>query len=149
MTRQLIAVFALVCVISPGLAQEPVKPVATYQGHVDAAHAVAFSPDGKLLASGSDDKSIKLWEAEGGKEQATLAGHTAAVVSLEFSPDSQALASAASNGKVILWNPAARVALTEWQLTGEVCDIAFTPDGKHLLTANANGTVCVFRIAPK
>ena len=52
------------------------KEQATLKGHTDCVHSVAFSPDGKTLASGSDDKTIKLWDVATGKELATLKGHT-------------------------------------------------------------------------
>src|SRR5207302_1355704 len=67
-------------------AAEPRAPV-TLKGHTSFVFAVAFSPDGKTLASGSDDKTIILWNVATGMEQATLKGHTDKVRSVSFSPD--------------------------------------------------------------
>ena len=61
--------------LSPLSAQEP-KLRETLKGHTGGAYSVAYSPDGKTLASGCGDKTIKLWDVATGKEQATLRGHT-------------------------------------------------------------------------
>ena len=68
--------------------------------------SVAFSPDGKTLASGSEDETIKLWDVATGKEQATLKGHTHAVCSVAFSPDGKTLASGSGDKTIKLWDVA-------------------------------------------
>jgi WD40 repeat protein len=59
--------------VPPLSAQQP-KPRATLKGHKQQVFSVSYSPDGKTLASGSEDKTIKLWDAKTGKERATLKG---------------------------------------------------------------------------
>jgi WD40 repeat protein len=91
-------------------AQEP-KLRNTLQGHTDGGCSVALSPDGKTLASGSIDDTIKLWDVATGKEQATLKGHTFEVNSVAYSPDGKTLASATGGGDrtIKLWDiPAAK-----------------------------------------
>src|SRR5947207_5989506 len=78
----------------------------TLQGHTSSVASVAFSPDGKTLASGSLDTTIKLWDMTTGKERATLKGHTEKVMKVAFSPDGKTLASGCQDGTIKLWDVA-------------------------------------------
>ena len=89
-------------------AQEP-KLRATLQGHTNEVVSVAYSPDGKTLASASYDGTLKLWDVTTGKERATLKGHTGCVESVAFSPDGKLLASAGGStfgkpGELKVWD---------------------------------------------
>ena len=65
--------------------------------------AVAYSPGGRTIASGSADKAIQLWDPTTGRDRCTLVGHTGRVLSLTFSPDGTILASGDSGGTIRLW----------------------------------------------
>jgi WD40 repeat protein len=74
------------------------------QGHPFEVLSVAFSPDGKTLASASQDRTIKLWDVATGNERSTLHGHTESVASVSFSPDGKTLASGSWDSTIKLWD---------------------------------------------
>ncbi|MCJ1251829.1 hypothetical protein MMC30_009067, partial [Trapelia coarctata] len=78
----------------------------TLEGHSDPVCAVAFSPDGKQLASGSSDETIRLWDAATGAMLQTLEGHSDSVGAVAFSPDGKQLASGSSDETIRLWDAA-------------------------------------------
>ena len=80
------------------------KPIATLMGHKKSVTSVAYSPDGKILASGSFDGTIKLWDVNSKQLNVTLPGHTEAIFSVAFSPDGKTLASGSKDGFIRLWN---------------------------------------------
>uniref|UniRef100_UPI0035C9EB7F WD40 repeat domain-containing protein n=1 Tax=uncultured Nostoc sp. TaxID=340711 RepID=UPI0035C9EB7F len=78
--------------------------IQTLTGHSQEVRSVVFSPDGQTLASGSMDKTIKLWRLGDGKLLHTLTGHSQAVWSVAFSPNGQTLASGSYNRTIKLWD---------------------------------------------
>src|SRR5207249_3890547 len=89
---------------SAALASASESTVRTLEGHKGSVLAVAFSPDGKVLATSSRDKTIKLWDPRTGKLERTLMEHTADVYCVIFSPKGDMLASASGDKTVKLWD---------------------------------------------
>ncbi len=79
------------------------RQIQTLQGHQNPVISVSISPDGQTLASGSWDKTVKLWNVKTGELTRTLQGHQDSVWSVSFSPDGQTLASGGEDGTVKLW----------------------------------------------
>jgi hypothetical protein len=122
--------------------------IRAIEGHRDAIYAMALSPDGKLLATGSYDQKIKLWGVEDGKEIRTLSGHNGCVHALSFRRDGKILASASADRTVKLWDVASgerRETLS--QSLKELYALAFSPDGKRLLAAGADNRIRIWEVS--
>lgn len=78
------------------------KQLHTLSGHYDHVCSVAFSPDGKILASGSKDKTIKLWQVDTGNTLRTFTGFDEAVYSIAFSPNGETLAASSGDKTITL-----------------------------------------------
>ena len=114
----------------------------TLGGHANSVSAVSFSPNGKLLATGSRDKTVKLWDTTTGKEIKTLSGHTDWVSAVSFSLDGELLASASADNTVKLWDTTTGKEIkTLSGHTNVVNAVSFSPNGELLASASADSTV--------
>ncbi|WP_331744302.1 hypothetical protein [Kitasatospora sp. NBC_01300] len=119
-----------------------------FTGHTGAVTAVAYAPDGRTLATGSADHTVKLWDTTTHRMLATLTGHTGIVNAVAFSPDGRTLASAGADHTVRLWDVASgRTTGLLTGHTGAVSSAAFSPDGRTLATAGADQTTRLWDVA--
>jgi WD40 repeat protein len=146
-TRMLTAVVVLCAGLGAAQAQD-VPELFPQLGHSGTVTSVAFSRDGQLLASGSWDKTIKLWDVEGRRELRTLAGHTDKVNAVAFSPNGKLLASGGQDGAVKLWDTTnGKEQLGPIPQWSAVQTVAYSPDGHWLAAGYADGTVTLWDAA--
>ena len=115
---------------------EKVKLRRTLAGHTDEIRAIAISPDGKTLASGSYDKTIKLWALRLGKPLHTLTGHSHRITCIAISPDGRILASGSYDKTIKLWSiSTGKLLNTLVSRADRVRDIGFSPNGQILISS--------------
>ena len=122
----------------------------TIPAHADLIHDLTFAPDGKMLATCSYDRLIKLWDIATGNEIRTLKDHSDAVYGIAFRPDGKLLASAAADRAVKVWDVATGTRLyTLGDSTDWVYAVAWSPDGKRLAAGGVDKSVRVWEAGEK
>jgi RNA polymerase sigma factor (sigma-70 family) len=126
--------------VTTNRAAPPIPVIFT--GHHGTVNSVAFSPDGRTLASASQDRTIKLWAVDTRQLKATLQGHGDAVLAVAFSPDGKTLASAGADQTVRLWDVFRGQELKRLVgHEGQVEAVAFAPKGATVASGGQDGTV--------
>ena len=107
--------------------------VNTLEGHFDWVNSIVFSPDGRRIASGSGDKTVRVWDVQTGECQHTLEGHFEMVWSVVFSPDGSLVASGSSDGTVRVWDIASAMELLCHNTETFINKIEFSVDNTRIL----------------
>lgn len=126
------------------------KLIRSWEAHPDALYALALSPDGKTLATGSYDQRIKLWNAATGELLRELKGHNGAINGLAFRRDGRVLASASADRTVKLWDATTGARLDTFsQPLKELYCVAFSPDGKSVVAGGADNRIRLWQVSEK
>jgi WD40 repeat protein len=127
------------------LRRECIGGLFTLYGHTGAVNSVAFSPDGTRIATGSDDRTARVWDAQTGTPLLELEGHRGQVKSASFSPDGTRVLTGSTDQAAKVWD--ARTGTTLLDLkghTGAVNSVAFSPDGTRIFTGSDDRTAKVW-----
>ncbi|CAE7155356.1 unnamed protein product, partial [Rhizoctonia solani] len=119
------------------------------KGHTGDVNSVSFSPDGTRLVSGSEDKTIRVWDVERKTPiLGPLQGHTEWVRSVAFSPDSAQIVSCSSDGTIRLWDPRTGQPIVNPYTghTNAVCSVSFSPRGTYIASGSSDKTVRVWDV---
>src|SRR5919202_1946227 len=118
------------------------RQLLSFKGHISWVHSVAFSPNGQILASGSNDQTVRLWDVNTGQCLNLLLGHTNRLLSVFFTPDGQTLISSGEDSYVRLWRVHTGECLRILEIhINWVLSVALSPDGQTLATGSDGKTV--------
>jgi WD40 repeat protein len=119
--------------------------VRTLTGHLSSVHSIAFSPDGQTLASGSADRTVKLWNLDSRVPRCSLSGHSSLINAVAFSPDGRILASGSWDHTIKRWNLETKELIhTLCEHSGWIKSLAISPDGQSLASSSADKSIKIW-----
>ena len=122
--------------------------VHTLTGHVSSITAIAFSPDGETLASGSADRTVKVWNPNNGVLHCTLSGHSSLVDAIALTPDGQILVSGSWDHTIKIWNlQTGGLIHTLYKHSGWIKSLAISPDAQYLVSGSADKTIKIWDLS--
>ena len=122
-------------------------PPALFEGHTDAIHGVAISPNGKYLATGSQDKTVRLWDIATGQTIHVFIGHRVDVGGVAFSPDGKTLVAPSRDKTIRVWDVATGQTVKVFQASHGVDYVAFSPDGKYIAGTGLDPSARIWDVA--
>jgi WD40 repeat protein len=123
------------------------QSLGNFSGHSANISSIAFSIDGKFLATGSADKTVKIWQVSTGKVLHTFQGHTKRVNSISYGPNGEHLASGSADGSIKIWEiKTGKLIRTFDGHTGSVTSIAYSPQGDTLVSGSWDGTIKIWSL---
>ena len=145
--------------VVPASADIVTIPLRTFKGQMAGVNSVAFSPDGKIILTGSSDSTAVLWDVASGRALQTFSGHPFDVFSVAFSPDGKTILTGGADQTAALWDVASGAKLRTFNFIGvrifrnshsyldAVNSVAFAPNGKAILTGSADNTAKLWDIS--
>src|SRR5271166_2172015 len=137
-----------ICISLPVFSSEvsTVPSLIVQTGHTNAINAVSFSPDGMLLATGSHDTSVKLWDIRTGLELRALTGHTNTITSLLFTHDGLTLVSGSLDGTIHFWDVRSGAMIRVLHQAASINCIALSPNGDTVAAAGWDHKVTLWNV---
>ncbi len=139
--------FHWVRALSPPTQHLGTAQLAVFRGHEDGVSSVVFSPNGRLIISGSGDKTIRIWDALNAQEISVFRGHEGSVESIAFSPDGRRIVSGSGDCTARIWNVLSGTELYVLRgHTDTVRSVAFSPDGSRIVSGSNDYTTRIWSV---
>ncbi|MFM5946390.1 MAG: WD40 repeat domain-containing protein, partial [Dolichospermum sp.] len=135
--------------LTPSLTPPGSHLIRTLTGHSYLVRAIALTPDGKTVISGSNDETIKIWDLETGEEKLTFKGHSSWVTAIAVTPDGKTVISGSWDNTIKIWDLANRKEIATFTGEGRIMRCAVASDGVTIVAGEAPGRLHFLRLQGK